>query len=40
MRIGIDSMSLTPDSVLPTMLCVLKLERTLGRAPRPEPAAA
>jgi len=39
-ELGIDSISLTPDSVLPTMLRVLELEQQLGRAPRPEPAAA
>lgn len=39
-RLGIDSISLTPDSTLPTMLRVLELEQQLGRAPRPEPAAA
>jgi pyruvate,water dikinase len=33
-RIGIDSMSLNPDSVLKTTLQVLKLEETLGRKPR------
>ena len=37
---GIDSISLTPDSVLPTMRAVLDLERQLGRPPRPpEPGA-
>jgi pyruvate,water dikinase len=37
---GIDSMSLTPDSVLRTMRAVLEVERRLGRPARPrEPAA-
>ena len=37
---GIDSISLTPDSVLPTMRAVLDLERRLGRPVRPpEPGA-
>ncbi len=33
-EIGIDSMSLNPDTVIPTTLRVLELERRLGRAPR------
>ena len=33
-RLGIDSISLTPDTVLGTTRAVLELERTLGRAPR------
>jgi pyruvate,water dikinase len=38
-EIGIDSVSLTPDSVLSTMAAVLELERRLGRPPRPAGAA-
>ncbi len=34
-EIGIDSMSLNPDTVLKTTKLVLDLERRLGRAPRP-----
>jgi pyruvate,water dikinase len=34
-RLGIDSISLTPDTVLGTTRAVLELERTLGRTPRP-----
>jgi pyruvate,water dikinase len=37
--VGIDSMSLTPDSVLRTMRAVLERERRLGRPARSEPAA-
>ncbi len=33
-RLGIDSISLTPDSVLRTLRAVVELERGLGRAPR------
>lgn len=33
-RLGIDSISLTPDSVLRTLRAVVELERKLGRAPR------
>ena len=33
-RLGIDSMSLNPDSVLKTTLHVLEIEKELGRAPR------
>jgi pyruvate,water dikinase len=33
-RIGIDSISLTPDTVIPTTHAILDLERTLGRKPR------
>ncbi|MEQ8967692.1 MAG: phosphoenolpyruvate synthase [Azospirillaceae bacterium] len=33
-ELGIDSMSLTPDSVLKTMQAVVELERELGREPR------
>ncbi|GEO42531.1 phosphoenolpyruvate synthase [Skermanella aerolata] len=33
-RLGIDSISLTPDSVLKTLSAVVDLERQLGRAPR------
>jgi pyruvate, water dikinase len=33
-RLGIDSISLTPDSMLPTMLRVLELEQQLGRGSR------
>jgi len=33
-RIGIDSMSLTPDSVMKTTLAVLEIEDELGRSPR------
>ncbi|WP_247883962.1 PEP-utilizing enzyme [Azospirillum sp. B21] len=33
-RLGIDSISLTPDSVLKTLRAVVELERKLGRAPR------
>jgi pyruvate,water dikinase len=33
-RLGIDSISLTPDSVLKTLRAVVDLERRLGRAPR------
>ena len=33
-RIGIDSISLTPDTVLPTTLRILDLEKELGRGPR------
>jgi pyruvate,water dikinase len=33
-ELRIDSISLTPDSVLPTMRAVLELERRLGRPPR------
>ncbi len=40
-ELGIDSMSLTPDSVLKTMRAVVELERQLGREVRaPEAAAA
>jgi pyruvate, water dikinase len=35
-RLGIDSMSLTPDTVIKTTLAVLDLEKKLGRAPRPQ----
>jgi pyruvate,water dikinase len=38
-EIGIDSMSLTPDSVLRTMRAVLEVERRLGR-PAPGRASA
>jgi len=38
-EIGIDSISLTPDSVLPTMRAVLELERRLGRPARTEAVA-
>jgi pyruvate,water dikinase len=34
-RIGIDSISLNPDTVLQTTIRLLELERTLGRTPRP-----
>ena len=33
-RLGIDSISLTPDSVLKTLRAVVELEQQLGRAPR------
>ena len=33
-RIGIDSISLTPDTVIPTTHAILALEKTLGRTPR------
>ena len=33
-RMGIDSISLNPDTVLKTTRCVLKVEKELGRAPR------
>jgi pyruvate,water dikinase len=33
-REGIDSMSLTPDSVLPITMKVLEVEKALGAAPR------
>ena len=33
-RLGINSISLTPDSVLKTLRAVVDLERQLGRAPR------
>jgi pyruvate,water dikinase len=33
-RLGIDSISLTPDSVLKTLRAVVDLEQRLGRAPR------
>ena len=33
-ELGIDSMSLTPDSVIRTTQAVLELEKTLGRSPR------
>ena len=36
MRLGIDSISLTPDTVIKTTLAVLDLEKKLGRAPRPQ----
>jgi len=39
-EIGIDSMSLSPDSVLRTMRAVLDLERQLGRPARPRQPAA
>ncbi len=39
-RHGIDSVSLTPDSVLKTMAAVLEIEREEGRAPREEAAKA
>lgn len=41
-RLGIDSISLTPDRVLRTMQAVLQIEQAQGRAPRPQapPAAA
>lgn len=41
-RLGIDSISLTPDRVLRTMQAVLLIEQAQGRAPRPQapPAAA
>jgi pyruvate,water dikinase len=35
-REGIDSISLTPDRMIETTLAVLDLERSLGRAPRPQ----
>ena len=35
-RLGIDSISLTPDTVIKTTLAVLDLEKKLGRAPRPQ----
>jgi pyruvate,water dikinase len=35
-RIGIDSISLNPDSVLRTMMRLLELERTLGRTRQPD----
>ncbi|MFQ5962000.1 MAG: phosphoenolpyruvate synthase [Candidatus Methylomirabilales bacterium] len=38
-RLGIDSMSLNPDSVLKTTLHVLKIEEELGRKPRSEASA-
>jgi pyruvate,water dikinase len=38
-RLGIDSMSLNPDSVVKTTLRVLEVEETLGRTtPRPTSA--
>ncbi len=37
-ELGIDSMSLNPDTVLQTTARVLEVERRLGRAPRPETA--
>jgi pyruvate, water dikinase len=39
-RLGIESMSLTPDTVIKTTLAVLELERQLGREVRPETLAA
>jgi len=36
-RLGIDSMSLNPESVLKTTVHVLKIEEELGRKPRSEP---
>jgi len=33
-RVGIDSISLTPDTVVPTTRAILALEKTLGRKPR------
>ena len=38
-RLGIDSMSLNPDSVLKTTLHVLKIEEELGRKPRSDTTA-
>jgi pyruvate, water dikinase len=39
-RLGIDSMSLNPDSVVKTTLRVLEVEETLGRTmPRPTSAS-
>jgi pyruvate,water dikinase len=34
-EIGIDSMSINPDTVLKTTLHVLEVEKKLGRKPRP-----
>jgi pyruvate,water dikinase len=39
-RLGIDSMSLNPDTIVKTTLQVVELERKLGRTPRPESAIA
>jgi pyruvate, water dikinase len=39
-RLGIESMSLTPDTVIKTTLAVLELEQQLGREVRPETLAA
>jgi pyruvate,water dikinase len=38
-RLGIDAMSLSPDTVIKTTLAVLDLEEKLGRAPRPQTLA-
>ncbi len=37
MRLGIDSISLTPDRVLRTMQAVLQIEQAQGRQPRVQP---
>jgi pyruvate,water dikinase len=39
-ELGIDSMSLTPDSVLKTMRAVVELEKELGRQVRAPAAQA
>jgi len=35
-RVGIEYMSLTADTVIETTLAVFDLEKNLGRAPRPD----